>query len=107
MHQVGTVSIVNVVGNKACRTCIQWSNLTMFDHIYRCAFLEHWLLSLCFIAAFSVFHQKHHHSLIQLPLSASIVSAYAVYPAGCGFTHYSQWALQFATRTFFTIYWSD
>mgnify|MGYP006363638129 CR=1 FL=1 len=55
-----------------------------WENYLTCTFCEHCLLFLCFITAFFVFLQKPYHLRRKLDLSASQVSAYAVYPADCG-----------------------
>jgi hypothetical protein len=54
-----------------------------WDNYRTYTFCEHCLFSLYFITAFLVFLEKHNHWRRQLDLSASLVSAYAVYPADC------------------------
>ena len=55
-----------------------------WENYLTCTFCEHCLLFLCFITAFFVFLQKPYRLRRKLDLSASQVSAYAVYPADCG-----------------------
>ena len=55
-----------------------------WENYLTCTFCEHCLLFLCSITAFLVFLQKPYRLRRKLDLSASQVSANAVYPADCG-----------------------